>query len=65
MRMTMLAVALGSMLLMPLHAQQASPQPADANPSVAVQQQALPADGIRTEATVVVTGCLLYTSRCV
>ena len=56
MRMTMLAVALGSMFLMPLHAQQVSLQPTEANPSVAVQQQALPADGIRTEATVVVTG---------
>ena len=38
MRMTMLAVALGSMFLMPLHAQQVSLQPTEANPSVAVQQ---------------------------
>ena len=55
MRMTMLAFALGSMLVMPLHAQQAIPQPAStATPAAA--QQSLPDDGIRTEATVVVTG---------
>ena len=55
MRMTMLAMVLGSMLAMPLHAQQVSPQSANANPPAATTQ-ALPADGIRTEATVVVTG---------
>ena len=53
MRMTMLAFALGSMLAMPLHAQQATPPPADVSVPAA---QPLPADGIRTEATVVVTG---------
>ncbi len=51
MRMAMLAVAVGSMLALPLHAQQAAPQAA-----AAPQQATLPADGIRTEATVVVTG---------
>ena len=54
MRMTMLAFALGSMLVMPLHAQQAAPQAAVADPPVSTQ--AVPGDGIRTEATVVVTG---------
>lgn len=49
MRLTMLALALGSMIAMPLPAQQAAP-------SSAAPPQALPADGIRTEATVVVTG---------
>ena len=53
MRMTMLAFALGSMLARPLHAQQATPPPADVSVPAA---QPLPADGIRTEATVVVTG---------
>ncbi|QIL20220.1 TraB/GumN family protein [Thermomonas sp. HDW16] len=56
MRMTMLAVALSSMLLMPLQAQQAAPVPVNANPSAPTTQQAMSADGIRTEATVVVTG---------
>jgi len=55
MRTTMLAAVLGWMLVAPLHAQQAVPQPVAANPPVAAQQP-LPADGIRTEATVVVTG---------
>ncbi|WP_168191560.1 TraB/GumN family protein [Thermomonas aquatica] len=52
MRMTMLAAALGSMIALPLHAQQANMQSADAN----LPAQPLPADGIRTAATVVVTG---------
>lgn len=52
MRLTMLALVLGSMIAMPLHAQQASAQSAEANPPA----QSLPVDGIRTEATVVVTG---------
>lgn len=55
MRTTMLAAVLGSMLAMPLHAQQAVQPPGAANSPVAAQQP-LPADGIRTEATVVVTG---------
>lgn len=55
MRMTMLAMALGSILVVPLHAQQVTPQSTNTNPPVATQQ-AMPADGIRTEATVVVTG---------
>ena len=55
MRMTMLAAALGSMLAVPLQAQQAAPQAAAANPATTAQR-ALPADGIRTEATVIVTG---------
>ena len=55
MRKTMLAVAMGSMLAAPLHAQQAAPHSADASPPVAAQQAA-PADGIRTVATIVVTG---------
>ena len=50
MRLTMLAMVLGSILAMPLHAQQA----AVADPPVSTQ--AVPGDGIRTEATVVVTG---------
>ena len=54
MRLTMLVV-LGSMIAMPLQAQQADPQPAAANPPAAMPQ-VLPVDGIRTEATVVVTG---------
>ena len=44
-----------AMLVAPLHARQAVPQPVAANPPPAVPQ-ALPADGIRTEATIVVTG---------
>ena len=54
MRLTMLAMVLGSILAMPLHAQQAAPQAAVADPPVSTQ--AVPGDGIRTEATVVVTG---------
>ena len=54
MRLTMLAMVLGSILAMPLHAQQAAPQAAVAEPPVSTQ--AVPGDGIRTEATVVVTG---------
>ncbi|HWS77828.1 MAG TPA: TraB/GumN family protein [Thermomonas sp.] len=55
MRLKLLALALGSIIAWPLHAQQAAPQPAVADPAVAVQQ-AVPNDGIRTESTVVVTG---------
>ena len=55
MRLTMLAMVLGSILAMPLHAQQAAPQAAVADPPVSTLQ-AVPGDGIRTEATVVVTG---------
>ena len=55
MRLTMLAMALGSMIAFPLQAQQADPQSASAPPPV-IATQAMPADGIRTEATVVVTG---------
>ena len=55
MRLTMLAVALASTIALPLRAQQAAPRPADAAPAAAAQQ-GLPADGIRTEAPVVVTG---------
>lgn len=51
MRKTLLALALGSLLAMPSHAQQASPSAEQAPPA-----QVPPADGIRTEATVVVTG---------
>ena len=54
MRLTMLAMVLGSILAMPLHAQQAAPQAAVADPPVSTQ--AVPGAGIRTEATVVVTG---------
>jgi uncharacterized protein YbaP (TraB family) len=50
----MLAVALGSMIALPLHAQQTESQ-VTASPS-ATSQQALSADGIRTEATVLVNG---------
>lgn len=50
MRLTLLAVALVPMLASPLRAQQAEP------PASPAAQQAVPADGIRTEATVVVTG---------
>jgi uncharacterized protein YbaP (TraB family) len=55
MRLTLLAVALASMVAFPLRAQQADPQSAQLPPPVAAQP-ALPNDGIRTEATVVVTG---------
>lgn len=55
MRLTMLVLALGSMSALPLHAQQADPQSANAPPPE-IATQAVPADGIRTEATVVVTG---------
>ncbi len=55
MRKTMLALAMGLLAAMPVQAQQAEPVPMEAVPSVATQP-ALPADGIRTEATVVVTG---------
>lgn len=55
MRLTMLALAVGSIIAMPLHAQQADPPSANAPPPAAVSPS-LPADGIRTEATVVVTG---------
>ena len=55
MRKTMLALAMGSLAAMPVQAQQAEPAPIEAVPPVATQP-ALPADGIRTEATVVVTG---------
>jgi hypothetical protein len=57
MRLTMLAVALASMLALPVPAQQASvPPTAPTAPSTPAMLQAVPADGIRTEATVVVTG---------
>jgi hypothetical protein len=55
MRKTMLALAMGYLAAMPLQAQQAEPAPMQAVPPV-VMPPALPADGIRTEATVVVTG---------
>ncbi len=55
MRLTMLVLALGSMSALPLHAQQADPQSTNAPPPE-IATQAVPADGIRTEATVVVTG---------
>ena len=55
MRKTMLALAMLSLCAMPLKAQQVNPGPVPAVPPVSTQQ-ALPADGIRTEATVVVTG---------
>ena len=55
MRRTLLALALSSMIAFPLQAQQLDPQSASA-PSPVIATQAMPADGIRTEATVVVTG---------
>lgn len=55
MRTTMLALAMGSLAAMPVQAQQADPAPIQVVAPVATQP-ALPADGIRTEATVVVTG---------
>lgn len=55
MRLTMLAVALGVVVALPLQAQQLDPPPASPAPPIAAQQT-LPIDGIRTEATVVVTG---------
>ena len=55
MRMTLLALALGSMLAGPLHAQQVAEPQAPAS-SPAASPAVLPVDGIRTEATVVVTG---------
>lgn len=55
MRLTRLAAALGLLFALPLHAQQVAPQPAAADPVVSTQP-GLPNDGIRTEATVVVTG---------
>lgn len=54
MRSTILMMAMGCMAAMPLHAQQASPPPTA--PVAAVPTLDVPADGIRTEATVVVTG---------
>jgi hypothetical protein len=55
MRKTMLALAMASLSVLPVQAQQAEPAPIQAVPPVAMQP-ALPADGIRTEETVVVTG---------
>lgn len=55
MRKTMLALAMGVLAALPVQAQQAEPAPIQAVPPVATQP-ALPADGIRTEATIVVTG---------
>lgn len=55
MRKTMLALAIGFLAAMPVQAQQAEPPSTPAVPPVATQP-ALPSDGIRTEATVVVTG---------
>ena len=52
MRKTLLAVLVGAMLLAPLHAQQAAQVP----PAASAPSAPLPDDGIRTEATVVVTG---------
>jgi len=54
MRLTMLAVALASMIALPAWAQQASLPGASATPTSA--QAGVPDDGIRTEATVVVSG---------
>ena len=51
----MLALAMGSLAAMPVQAQQVEPAQIQAVPPVAMQP-ALPADGIRTEETVVVTG---------
>ena len=55
MRKTMLALAMGSLAAMPVQAEQVEPAPIQAVPPVAMQP-ASPADGIRTEETVVVTG---------
>ena len=55
MRRTLLALALSSMIAFPLQAQQLDPQSASA-PSPVIATQAMPADGIRTEATVIVDG---------
>ena len=55
MRTAMLVLAVGSMIALPLHAQQADPPSANAALPVAARQP-LPADGIRTAPTVVVTG---------
>ena len=52
MRIVMLACVLGSMLAVPLHAQEAQAKPQ----TPPAQPLAVPDDGIRTEATVVVTG---------
>ena len=52
MRKTLLAALVGAMLLAPLHAQQAAQVP----PAATAPSAPLPDDGIRTEATVVVTG---------
>lgn len=54
MRIVMLACVLGSMLAVPLHAQGAKAQDRPQLPPA--QPLAVPDDGIRTEATVVVTG---------
>lgn len=57
MRNTMLALAMASLLVLPVHGQQAPQADPAATPATPVATPpALPADGIRTEATVVVTG---------
>ncbi len=56
MRIVMFAGVLGAVLAMPVQAQQAQSQPQSPPQAPEVRPPVMPVDGIRTEATVVVTG---------